>query len=604
MARADARAVIAARGRDGAVAADADVAARSLPARADARAVIAARGRDGAVAADADVAARGAVAAADARAAIGGLGRDAGRAADGDAAARGAISAADGRTAIAAVGRDGAAGDGDIAAGHVVAAADGRAAACIDVAIDIPGVTGGERAGAADGKRLALGHEDGGIPAVEVRHRVCARQQDGGVALAGDARPGVVALGLAVDGRAAERHRRAVGNRHLHPMVGVCVAIADERARDQLPVLEPERRRATHVGDAARGRRHAAEADGLGIARDGEVPVELARLERHALFEDVGRRGGVCPDRHLLAADGQHGHVDARGAERRARRGRDGVHIRAVADDERRDAVDGRAAVHWGELADEHLVGHRDRAADRCLRAADGDGALARGRVEVGADAGNGTVLAAEYRGVDAARTVAERGGIDELGRAALGVAERGGDGSRAVGVGRAYGGRRRRVGVVSLLVIHGHLLAAHPCRRAALIDGARLPAAVGLGFALWRERGGQCDGAVGGLLLRPVGDVVLVGARGGQCACRQQRQGQYQCLLRCHCRHSLFDVVCYCGLPLARRRLIRRRGCRLSGNRGRGLRARFRPGSAAAVSTRRPASRASHTSFSLLSFA
>lgn len=56
---ADARRFVAALGRDGAVAADADVAARSLPlARADARRSLAARGRDAGRAADGDAAAR------------------------------------------------------------------------------------------------------------------------------------------------------------------------------------------------------------------------------------------------------------------------------------------------------------------------------------------------------------------------------------------------------------------------------------------------------------------------------------------------------------------------------------------------------------------
>ena len=188
------------------------------------------------------------------------------------------------------------------------------------------------------------------------------------------------------------------------------------------------------------------------------------------------------------------------------------------------------------------------------------DFARARGSVKLLADAVgdavNLAVLRHEFRLVDVvARVVGERRGIDELHRAAVGgrgveVCGDGGGARRCVNA--LHGGRRLGIAAGGL-VVEGYLLACRPrhiehflAAIGARGDGACLPAVV----ALRRKRGGQCDGVHGGLLrLRLVRRVVLAGARGGQCARRQQRHGHYQCLLRCHCHVllvGLFPLVPY----------------------------------------------------------
>ncbi|MBQ8152357.1 MAG: hypothetical protein IJ069_01580 [Prevotella sp.] len=245
-------------------------------------------------------------------------------------------------------------------------------------------------------------------------------------------------------------------------------------------------------------------------------------------------------ERDGLAADGEHGDIDVVAALEAASANvtlsvrRDGVGVSvAVADDNRAElSLRSYCAASTlndveVELADADAVGHRDRAADRCLRAADGDSALARGRVELRADA-VGTrqvsVLAEQCRLVDIARGVRQRGGIDELRRAALRVGQRGGDGSRAVAVGRAYGGGRRGIGFVSLLIVDGHLFALRPSHvedfLTALIDtcgdGASLRAVVALGC----QRGGELDVLAAGCdRCRVVDDCIIV--RAG-CGCQQ----------------------------------------------------------------------------------
>ena len=117
------------------------------------------------------------------------------------------------------------------------------------------------------------------------------------------------------------------------------------------------------------------------------------------------------------------------------------------------------------ELADADAVGQRHLITDDGCPGCGADGAATRGRVEVGADVGDGShLVVAQFVLVNVARGVVQRGGIDKLHRAAvLRAGERGGDGGRAVVVGGAHSGRCGSIGVIALLVINGNLFAGSP---------------------------------------------------------------------------------------------------------------------------------------------
>ena len=222
---------------------------------------------------------------------------------DGYVAAAAFIAAADARpakaegAAPAAFGRDRAALDDDAAAGDLPAAADAGRAKGIALR--------DERAGAADDERAAFGDVDAGVVVVEANHPVLALKHDRGVAEAGDARPHAVRVVHAVDGRVAERHRRARGDAHL--------AVDAERA----------------------GYNRAVGGDRMDRGKRGKVAVPGRR-------DHAGRA-----DCHVGQLRG-NGHRAARGVGPRADSGRA---FAAVGDDRASVDVDG-AAVHARTAAD------------------------------------------------------------------------------------------------------------------------------------------------------------------------------------------------------------------------------------------------------------
>ena len=222
---------------------------------------------------------------------------------DGYVAAAAFIAAADARpakaegTAPAAFGRDRAALYDDAAAGDLPAAADAGRAKGIALR--------DERAGAADDERAAFGDVDAGVVVVEANHPVLALEDDRGVAEAGDARPLAVRVVHAVDGRVAERHRRARGDAHL--------AVDAERA----------------------GYNRAVGGDRMDRGKRGKVAVP-------GRGDHAGRA-----DCHVGQLRG-NGHRAARGVGPRADSGRA---FAAVGDDRASVDVDG-AAVHARTAAD------------------------------------------------------------------------------------------------------------------------------------------------------------------------------------------------------------------------------------------------------------
>ena len=153
-----------------------------------------------------------------------------------DIAAFATLSATDAGTTLSALCCDCATADGDIAAGVSTSADAGttKFTSCCDCAVldnniaarisisaaytgTIAVAAGVERAGAFDGERLASGHMDAWITYMKSLHSIRTAENDGCVALAGDASPLVViAVVHAIDGDVIECHHCTVGDGNLH----------------------------------------------------------------------------------------------------------------------------------------------------------------------------------------------------------------------------------------------------------------------------------------------------------------------------------------------------------------------------------------------------
>ena len=163
-------------------------------------------------------------------------GGDAGHAAgDGDIATVSRIAAADSCSGITARGSDSAARDGDVTAclsaaadawstittrSGDVAARDGDVTAIKSNSTSDAGsraiAAGIERARALDGHGLVLWHVDAGIMRIESLHTIRAAEDDGCIALAGNAGIVVDTAVRAIDVHIIEYHRSAVGDGNLH----------------------------------------------------------------------------------------------------------------------------------------------------------------------------------------------------------------------------------------------------------------------------------------------------------------------------------------------------------------------------------------------------
>ena len=332
-----------------------------------------------------------------------------------------------------------------------------------------------------------------------------AFQQEGGVAQAG--KTGILtAFCQATDSDILKGDRGAVGNGYL--------VVAAKGAGEDIAV----------PGGGVPG--YLAQVNYLGLRHGNrQALVQFSGFKR-------GRYAGVMivPGRgmdrqgYLLAADRQHGDIDARGAEGALGR-RDRIGPRAGGDGQQGDPVDGRSAGLGGKLADKGLVIQMDGTVGGAGGTVDDQGAGSRGRIEMVADIGHGAVLGQESFRQEVAGAVGQRVGIDKFDPGmVLGIGEMGRDKGRAP-IDGIYTGLGHVKAVVGFLIVNGNLLPDFPGSIALSVHR--------LGSGLFRSKDGR------EFQVHDVVDRGLVFGAGGQQKTCCQQHDQIQCAFHTHLHFS-----------------------------------------------------------------
>ena len=204
------------------------------------------------------------------------------------------VAATDTCYTTAANGVDGATLYDDVAAADIIAAADARTRAV---------TAGSERAAALNGECMARGHVDAGIVEIESPHSVRTLENDGGVAVASNARPIVTGVHT-IDGHVFERHGGTVGDGNLYVLAertgeyfALCLIVAGQLIQAAL-----HRAAATVVRVVTAAAARAV----VGILEDGPLraDVEVAVPLGHLEAEDFDFGSGLAADAGLTLDGG------------------------------------------------------------------------------------------------------------------------------------------------------------------------------------------------------------------------------------------------------------------------------------------------------------
>ena len=214
------------------------------------------------------------------------------------------VAAADARAPEAAVRDDSTARNHDIAAVQVngtvaVASADagGPAVAAVDVRR--------QRAGSLDGQRHVRRHVDARIEVVECLDGVFAEKNDRGIAFAREAREASLKGTVGVDDGIRDRHRRAVGDRHL---VAAAKRAVDDRAVARRRVMVERREVAVPWKLGRNEARRAAVVvvqrgcDGDAVACRATLRADWSCRPGSAYCRYAGRGGRIGDDGNDAAA--------------------------------------------------------------------------------------------------------------------------------------------------------------------------------------------------------------------------------------------------------------------------------------------------------------